>query len=81
MKEYQFDVYVKSPGKRGHHIKFLAYLPRKVADAVLSGILSSIDANGEDAGGGFSEVTRKGRRIASKAQEDKKRAHREAHHG
>lgn len=56
MSNYQFDVYVKAKGKRGRHVRFVARLSRKVAEAVLAGIYAAVDANGEDAGGGFAEV-------------------------
>lgn len=79
MSEYQFDVYVKAKSRRGHHIRFIARLSRKVAEAVLAGIYATVDANGEDAGGGFSEVVRVNGRIVSKAQEDKRKG--EAQHG
>lgn len=56
-KEYEFDLYVTSKGKsRGHRVHFIARLTRKVAEAVLDGIVASVDAQGGDVGGGFSEV-------------------------
>lgn len=56
-KEYEFDLYVTSKGKhRGHRVHFIARLSRKVAEAVLDGILASADDASGDVGGGFSEV-------------------------
>lgn len=77
-KEYEFDLYVTSKGKdRGHRVHFIARLSRKVAETVLDGIVASVDAQGGDVGGGFSEV-----RTGATVHEVKHKAkHKRGQHG